>query len=44
MVAGEEAKVEPFTKFGPRFGFELGFGVGGDHSAGVGECAEGPEG
>ena len=31
VFAGEEAKVEPLAEFGPGFGFELGFGVGGDH-------------
>ena len=40
MVAGEEAKVEPLAEFGPSFGFKLGLGIGGDDSAGVGECAE----
>ena len=44
VFAGEEAEVEPFAEFGPCFGFKLGFGVGGDDSAGVGECAESPEG
>ena len=44
MVAGEEAKVEPLAEFGPSFGFELGFGVGGDYTTGVREGTEGPEG
>ena len=43
MFAGEEAEIEPFTEFGPSFGLELGFGIGGDDSAGVGECTEGPK-
>ena len=43
VVAGEEAKVEPFAEFGPRFGFKLGLCVGGDHTTGIGECAESPE-
>ena len=44
MFAGEKAKVEPFAKFGPSFGFELGLSIGGDDSAGIGKGAERPHG
>ena len=41
-VSGDE-EVVPLAKFGPGFGFELGFGVGGDDSFGVGEGGDPPE-
>src|SRR5207253_6541611 len=40
---GEPTEVEPFAQGRPGFGFELGFGIGGDDAEGIGEGGEGPE-
>src|SRR5258705_2605794 len=44
MVVGEPAEVEPLAHGGPGFGFQLGFGIGGDDAKGIGGGHEGPEG
>ena len=44
QVVAFDAEGNPHNELGPCFGFKLGFGVGGDHAAGIGECAKGPEG
>ena len=38
-----EEEVEPLSKFGPGFGFELCFSVSGNNSAGVGSSSHRPE-